>query len=79
MRGAFLERLFGPKKLILWRVKCNVVQTTPIIKMMFGSLEKEGALGEAVCQAQGLTKPKKSFYASGGGKPLVNFNDSTTI
>ena len=29
-------------------------------------LEKEGALGEAVCQAQGLTKPKKSFSASGG-------------
>ena len=28
-------------------------------------LEKEGALGEAVCQAQGLTKPKKSFSASG--------------
>ena len=27
-------------------------------------LEKEGALGEAVCQAQGLTKPKKSFSAS---------------
>ena len=30
-------------------------------------LEKEGALGEAVCQAQGLTKPKKRFSASGGG------------
>ena len=29
-------------------------------------LEKEGALGEAVCQAQGLTKPKNSFSASGG-------------
>ena len=42
-------------------------------------LEKEGALGEAFCQAQGLTKPKNSFSASGGGKLLVNFNDSTTI
>ena len=42
-------------------------------------LEKEGALGEAVCRAQGLTKPKKRFSASGGGKLLVNFNDSTTI
>ena len=43
-------------------------------------LEKEGALGEAVCQAQGLTKPKNSFSASGGGgKLLVNLNDSTTI
>ena len=42
-------------------------------------LEKEGALGEAVCQAQELTKPKKSFSASGGGTLLVNFNDSTTI
>ena len=30
-------------------------------------LEKEGALGEAVCQAQGLTKLKKSFSAYGGG------------
>ena len=29
-------------------------------------LEKEGALGEAVCQAQGLTKPQKNFSASGG-------------
>ena len=28
-------------------------------------LAKEGALGEAVCQAQGLTKPKKSISASG--------------
>ena len=42
-------------------------------------LENEGAPGEAVRQAQGLTKPKKSFSASGGGKLLVNFNDSTTI
>ena len=42
-------------------------------------LEKEDALGEAVCQAQGLTKPKNSFSASGGGKLLVTFNDSTTI
>ena len=42
-------------------------------------LEKEGALGEAVCQAQGLTKTKNSFPASGGGKLLVKFNDSTTI
>ena len=42
-------------------------------------LEKKGALGEAVCQAQGLTKPKNSFSASGGCKLLVNFNDSTTI
>ena len=42
-------------------------------------LEKEGALGEAVCQAQGETKPKKCFCASRGAKLLVNFNDSTTI
>ena len=42
-------------------------------------LEKEGALGEAVCQAQGLTNLKKSFSASAGGKLLVNFNDSRTI
>ena len=42
-------------------------------------LEKEGALVEAVSQAQGLTKPEKRFSASGGGKLLVNFNDSTTM
>ena len=42
-------------------------------------LEKEGALGKAVCQAQGLTKLVRRFSASGGGKLLVNFNDSTTI
>ena len=29
-------------------------------------LEEEGALKEAVCQAQGPTKPKKSFSATGG-------------
>ena len=28
-------------------------------------LEKEGALGEGVCQAQRLTKPKNSFSDSG--------------
>ena len=43
-------------------------------------LEKEGALEEAVCQAQGLTKPKKQFFRlRGGGELLVNFNNSTTI
>ena len=42
-------------------------------------LEKERALGEAVCQAQGLTKPKKGFSASPGGRLLVHFNDSTAI
>ena len=42
-------------------------------------LGKESALGEAVCQAQQLTKPKNGFSASEGGKLLVNFNDSTTI
>ena len=42
-------------------------------------LEEEGALGEEVCQAQELTKPKNSFSASGGGKLLVHFNDTTAI
>ena len=36
-------------------------------------LEKEGALGEAVCQAQGLTKPRKSFSASRGGQASGKF------
>ena len=30
-------------------------------------LEEKGLLGEAVCQAHRLTKPKKSFSPSGGG------------
>ena len=38
-----------------------------------GYLEKEGALGEAVCQAQGLTKPKKSFSATRGGQASGKF------
>ena len=37
----FFERLFGPRKLIFWRVKCNVVQTTPIVKMMFDTWRKK--------------------------------------
>ena len=36
-------------------------------------LEKEGALAEAVCQAQGLTKPEKSFSASRGGQASGKF------
>ena len=32
----------------------------------FRYLEKESALGEGVCQAQRLTKPKNTFSASGG-------------
>ena len=36
-------------------------------------LEEEGALGEAVCQAQGLTKPKKRFSASRGGQASGKF------
>ena len=36
-------------------------------------LEEEGALQEAVCQSQGLTKPKKSFSASGGGQASGKF------
>ena len=55
------------------------MQTTPIIKMMLVTWRKKVPCFEAVWQAQGLTKPKKSFSASGGGKLLVNLNDSTTI
>ena len=36
-------------------------------------LAKEGALGEAVCQAQGLFKPKKRFSASRGGETSGKF------
>ena len=36
-------------------------------------LEKEGALGEAVCQAQRLTNPKNSFSACRGGQASGKF------
>ena len=37
-------------------------------------LEKEGALGEALCQMEGLTKPKKKFFsASVVGQASVKF------
>ena len=37
-----------------------------IFPLLTMTQSKEGALGEAVCQAQGQPKPKKSFSASGG-------------
>ena len=57
------------------------MQTTPIINMMFDTSRKKVPWGKHSAKAQGLTKPEKSFSASGGGggKLLVNFNDSTTI
>ena len=55
------------------------MQTTPIIKMMFDIWRKKVPWGKQSAKRRGPTKPKKSFYASGGGKLLVNFNDSTTI
>ena len=36
-------------------------------------LEKEGALGLAVFQAQGLTKPKKRFFRLRGGQASGKF------
>ena len=36
-------------------------------------LEKEGALGEAVCQAQGLTKLQKENFRLRGGQASGNF------
>ena len=36
-------------------------------------LEKESALGEALCQAQGLTKPKKEFFRLRGGQASGKF------
>ena len=35
--------------------------------------EKESALGEALCQAQGLTKPKKEFFRLRGGQASGRF------
>ena len=78
MRGTFLSVCLGQKNDFLEsKMQCSANDTNYQDDVRY--LEKEGALGEAVCQAQGLTKPKKRFSASGGAKLLVNFNDSTTI
>ena len=49
----FFERLFGRKKLIFWRVKCNVVQMTPILKMMFDSWRKKVPWGKQPVKRRG--------------------------
>ena len=51
-------------------MQCSANDTNYVDNVRY--LEKEGALGEAVCQVQGLTKPKKSFSASGGRITLIN-------
>ena len=78
MRGTFLSVYLGQKNdFFESKMQCSANDTNYQDDVRY--LEKEGALGEAVCQAQGLTKPKKRFSASGGAELLVNFNDSTTI
>ena len=42
------------------------MQEKLILPLLTTNQSKESALGKAVCQAQGLTKPKKCFPASGG-------------
>ena len=49
----FFEYLFRPKKLIFWGVKCNVVQTTPIIKMMFDTWRKKVPWGKQSAKRRG--------------------------
>ena len=39
-------RVFGPEKLIFPRVKCNVLQTTQVIKMMSHNWRKKVPWGE---------------------------------
>ena len=78
MCGTFLSVCLGKKTDFLEsKMQCSANNTNSQDDVRY--LEKDGALGEAVCQAQGLTKPKNSFSASGGGRLLVNSNDSTTI
>ena len=76
---ALFRAFVGAKETDFWgsKMQCSANDTNYQDDVRY--LQKEGALGEAVRQAQVLTKPKKSFFASGGGKLLVNFNDSTTI
>ena len=67
MRGTFLSVCLGKKTdFFESKMQCSANDTNSQDDVRY--LEKEGAVGEAVCQAQGLTKPKKSFSASGGGK-----------
>ena len=53
MRGTFLSVCLGQKKMIFWRVKCNVVQTIPIIKMMFDTWRKKVPWGKQSAKRRG--------------------------
>ena len=53
MHGTFLSVCLGQKKLIFWRVKCNVVQTTPIIKMTFDTLRNKLPWGKQSAKRRG--------------------------
>ena len=65
MRGTFLSVFLGQKiDFVESKMPCTANHT--INQDDVGYLEKEGALAEAAFQAQGLTKRKKSFSASGG-------------
>ena len=65
MRGTFLSVFLG-QKIDLVESKMQSTANHASNQDDFRYLEKEGALGEAICQAQGLAQPKKSFSAPGG-------------
>ena len=65
MRGTFLSVFLGQKNWVFGEQNATM-QEKFVLPLLTVNQSKEGALGEAVCQAQGLTKPKKSSPASGG-------------
>ena len=60
----FFWRAFGPQKLILWQVNCNVLKTTPVIKMMSDNWRRKVPWGSSLLNAP-PDQAKKSLWASG--------------
>ena len=60
MRGTFLGVFLGQKNCFCGEQNARM-QEQLILPLLTMNQSKEGALGEAVCQEQGLTKPKKGF------------------
>ena len=78
MSRTFFWRVFGPQKMILPRVKCNVLQATPVIKMISDTWTKKvswrsSLLSAAANQAQQEGLPLQ------GSRLLANFNKSMAV
>ena len=78
MSGTFFCRVFGPQKLILPRVKCNVLQTTPVIKKISDTWRKKVPRGSSLLSAK-ANQAQEEFLRLQGCRLLANFNESMTI